>query len=297
MFRFLNLTLNGVTNGMIYAAVALALVMIWRATRIVNFAQGGMLMFTTFIAWDLAQVHHTSYWVALVIAVAAGILIGGVAERVLVRPVENGPPLNAVIVTLGLLIFLQALAGMIWGNAQAHSYPPAFRFIGYKVGDRTLRFSPNDLFIVVSVLVVVIALYLLFQRTSLGLQMRATAFSPEVARLLGVRVGRLLTLGWALAAGLGALIGVLVAGTSSGYVTPVGPFDALLVYGFTAAVIGGLESPGGAVVGGLVLGLILSYADSYISNFIQTMYALVVLIAVLMIRPNGIFSRTSERRV
>lgn len=297
MFRFLNLTLNGISIGMIYAAVALALVMIWRATRIVNFAQGGMLMFTTFIAWDLAQVHHVSYWLALAVAVGAGLVIGAVAERVLVRPVENGPPLNAVIVTLGLLIFLQALAGMIWGNAQAHSYPPAYSFVGYKVGSRTLRFSPNDLFIVITVFVVVVALYVLFQRTSLGLRMRAAAFNPEVARLLGVRVGRLLTLGWALAAGLGALVGVLVAGTTSGYVQPVGPFDALLVYGFTAAVIGGLESPVGAVVGGLLLGLLLSYADSYISNYIRTMYALVVLIAVLMVRPNGLFSRSSERRV
>jgi len=297
MFRFLNLTLNGVTIGMIYAAVALSLVMIWRATRIVNFAQGGMLMFTTFIAWDIAQVHHQSYWLALVVAVVAGLVIGAVAERVLVRPVENGPPLNAVIVTLGLLIFLQALAGMIWGTSQAHSYPTAYSFIGYKVGDRTLRFSPNDLFIVVTVLAVVIALYVLFQRTSLGLRMRASAFNPEVARLLGIRVGRLLTLGWAMAAGLGALVGVLVAGTTTGYVQPVGPFDALLVYGFTAAVIGGLESPVGAVVGGVLLGLLLSYADSYISNYIRTMYALVILIAVLMVRPNGLFSRTSERRV
>ena len=297
MFRFLNLTLNGVSLGMIYAAVALALVMIWRATRIVNFAQGGMLMFTTFIAWDLAQVHGVNYWVALVVAVVSGLVIGGVAERVLVRPVENGPPLNAVIVTLGLLIFLQALAGMIWGNAQAHSYPPAYSFVGYKAGDRTLLFSPNDLFIVIAVLVVVTALYFLFQRTAIGLRMRAAAFNPEVARLLGIRVGRLLTLGWALAAGLGALVGVLAAGTTAGYVQPVGPFDALLVYGFTAAVIGGLESPVGAVIGGLLLGILLSYGDNYVSNRIETMYALVILIAVLMVRPAGLFSRASTRRV
>lgn len=297
MFRFLNLTLNGVSVGMIYAAVALSLVMIWRGTRIVNFAQGGMLMFTTFIAWDLAQVHHVNYWAALVVAVVSGLVLGGVAERVLVRPVENGPPLNAVIVTLGLLIFLQALAGMIWGNSQAHSYPPGYSFIGYKVGHRRLAFSPNDLFIVIAVIVVVVALYVLFQATPLGLQMRASAFNPEVSRLLGIRVGRLLTLGWALAAGLGALVGVLVAGTTSGYVQPVGPFDALLIYGFTAAVIGGLDSPVGAVVGGLLLGLILSYADSYISNNIRTLYALVLLIAVLMVRPAGLFSRSSTRRV
>jgi branched-chain amino acid transport system permease protein len=297
MFRFVNDTLSGVSLGMIYAAVALALVMIWRATRIVNFAQGGMLMFTTFIAWDLAQVHGVNYGVALVVAVAAGLVLGGVAERVLVRPVENGPPLNAVIVTLGLLIFLQALAGMIWGNSQAHSYPPAYRIIGYRVGSRTLNFTPNDLFIVIAVLVVVVALYVLFQLTPLGLRMRAAAFNPEVARLLGIRVGRLLTLGWALAAGLGALVGVLVAGTTTGYVQPVGPFDALLVYGFTAAVIGGLESSVGAVIGGLLLGILLSYGDDYVSNRVETMYALIILIAVLMIRPNGLFSRTSTRRV
>jgi branched-chain amino acid transport system permease protein len=297
MFRFLNLTLNGLSLGMIYAAVALALVMIWRATRIVNFAQGGMLMLTTFIAWDLVQVHDVNWWVGLVAAMAAGLVIGAVAERLLVRPVENGPPLNAVIVTLGLLIFLQALAGMIWGNAQSHSYPPKFSFIGYKVGDRTLSFSPNDLFIVVSVTVVVVALYFLFQRTPVGLRMRAAAFSPVGARSLGVRVGRWLTAGGALPAGLGALAGVLAAGTTAGYVQPVGPFDALLVYGFTAAVIGGLDSPVGAVVGGVVLGLLLSYADAYISNQIQTMYAFLILIAVLMVKPNGLFARTATRRV
>src|SRR3954465_9823915 len=167
MFRFLNLTLNGVTLGIIYAAVALALVMIWRATRIVNFAQGGMLMVTTFIAWDLVEKHNANYWVALVVAIVAGLVIGAVSERVLVRPVETGPPLNAVIVPLGLLIFLQALAGMIWDNAQAHSYPPAYSFVGYKAGDRTLLFSPNDLFIVIAVAVVVVALYVLFQLTPL----------------------------------------------------------------------------------------------------------------------------------
>jgi branched-chain amino acid transport system permease protein len=127
--------------------------------------------------------------------------------------------------------------------------------------------------------------------------MRAAAFNPEVARLLGVKVGRLLTLGWALAAAIGALAGVLAAGTQPGYVAPSGLFDGLLVYGFTAAVIGGLDSSVGAVIGGLVLGVLLSYADSYVSNNIEPMYALVLLIVVLMARPNGLFARTSARRV
>jgi branched-chain amino acid transport system permease protein len=297
MFRFLNLTLGGLSNGMIYAAVALALVMIWRATRIVNFAQGGMLMFTTFIAWDLDQVHGVNYWLSLVIAIAAGLGIGAIAERVLVRPVETGPPLNAVIVTLGLYIGLQDLAGMIWGNQQAHSYPPGYSLRGYRAGSRTLLFAPNDLYIVVAVGAVVLVLYVLFQQTPIGLKMRAAAHNPEIARLLGVRVGRLLTVGWALAAGLGALAGVLAAGTLPGYVTPSGPFDGLLVYGFTAAVIGGLDSPVGALLGGLVLGILLSYGDSYVDNNVEGMYALIILIGVLMVRPNGLFARVSARRV
>jgi len=297
MFRFLNLTLSGVSNGMIYAAVALALVMIWRATRIVNFAQGAMLMFTTFIAWDLAQRHGVNYWVALVVAMVSGLIVGGLAERLLVRPVETGPPLNAVIVTLGLFIFLQGLAGMIWGSSQAHSYPPGFSIVGYQVGNRTLLFAPNDLYIVIAVALLVLVLYLLFNQTPVGLRMRAAAFNPEVARLLGVRVGRLLTAGWALAAAVGALAGILAAGTQPGYVIPSGPFDALLVYGFTAAVIGGLDSPVGAVIGGLVLGILLSWADSYIDNNVEGMYALLILIGVLMVRPNGLFARQRVRRV
>src|SRR4051812_4614145 len=296
MFRFLNLTLSGVAVGMVYAAVALALVMIWRATRIVNFAQGGMLMFTTFIAWDLWQNHGVNYWVALVVAIVAGLLLGGVSERFVVRRVENGPPLNAVIVTLGLLIFLEALAGMIWGNTQAHSLRPGFSLRGYKAGSHQLFFSANSLYIVVSVTVVVLLLYVLFQLTPLGLRMRASAFNPEVARMLGVRVGRMLTMGWAVAAGIGALAGVLVAGTQSGLITPNG-FDGLLVAGFTAAVIGGLDSPVGAVVGGVLLGILLSYGDSYVDAGIEPMYTLIVLIAVLMVRPEGLFARRETRRV
>jgi branched-chain amino acid transport system permease protein len=256
-----------------------------------------MLMFTTFIAWDLSAKHQVNYWVCLVVATAAGLVIGGVAERLLVRPVENGPPLNAVIVTLGLFIFLQGLAGSIWGNAQAHSYPPGFSIVGYKTGSRTLSFAPNDLYIVVAVAIILALLYVLFTLTPIGLRMRAAAFNPEVARLLGVRVGRLLTVGWALAAAVGAVAGLLAAGTQPGYVAPSGYFDALLVYGFTAAVIGGLDSSVGAVIGGLLLGVLLSYGDAYIDNNIEGMYALVILIAVLMLRPSGLFARTTARRV
>jgi branched-chain amino acid transport system permease protein len=289
--RFLNLTLGGVASGSIYAAVALALVLIWRGTRIVNFAQGGMMMVTTFVAYSVVR-DGGSYWVALVAALAAGAVLGAVAE-LLVRPVEGGPPLNAVIVTLGLLVFLQAVAGMIFGGTP-RSFSPAFSISGYQVGGTRLAFSPADLFTLFAVLVATVALAVLFRRTGTGLRMRAAAFAPEMARMLGVRVGRTLTLGWVLAAVVGALAGVLVAPNVF-----VGPntFDPMLVFGFTAAVIGGLDSPVGAVVGGLLLGLTLSYVSGYAGSDVVTLGALVVLVVVLMVRPEGIFSRRGGRRV
>jgi branched-chain amino acid transport system permease protein len=292
---FVNLVIFGAANGVIYAAVALALVLIWRSTRIVNFAQGGMLMFTTFIGWELVVKHHQNYWVGLVVAMIAGLVLGAVVERLLVRPVENGPPLNAVIVTLGLLLALQASAGMIWGNGLS-SYPPEFSLNFYHAGHQVILFSPDYLFVVVAVLAVMGVLYLLFQRTALGLRMRSTAFNPEVARLLGVRVGRMLTLGWGLAATVGALAGVLVAGTEPNYINPNG-FDGLLILGFTAAVIGGLESPGGAVVGGLTVGIVLQILDNYVSRDIDFFFVFALLVAVLMVRPDGLFSRPAARRV
>jgi branched-chain amino acid transport system permease protein len=290
--RFIDLTLNGIANGAIYAAVALSLVLIWRATRILNFAQAGMLMFTTFIAWTVID-HGASYWVGFVVALLSGLVLGALIERVIIRPVEGAPPLNAIIVTLGVLVLLQALAGMIWGG-NPRSFPPAFSIKGYEVGGRAVLFSPFDLFTVVVVGALMAGLILLFTRTSLGLRMRAAAFAPEVARLVGVRVGHMFTVGWALASVAGSLAGVLVA--PSVFVAP-NTFDAVLVFGFTAAVIGGLESPLGALVGGTVLGLALSYVSGYGGAELVTLGALVILIAVLMVRPSGLFTRTQARRV
>jgi branched-chain amino acid transport system permease protein len=292
MTRFIDLTLNGISTGAVYAAVALALVMIWRATRIVNFAQGAMLMITTSIALDVID-SSGSYWLGFAVALVSGLVLGALVERVLIRRVEGGPPLNAVIVTLGLLILLEAIAGMVWGNTP-RSFPPAFSIEGYEVGGTRVLFSPNDTFIVLVVVGVAVALAALFRGTAIGLKMRAAAFRPEVARMLGVRVGRMLTLGWALAALVGSLAGVLVAPEVF-----VGPnqFDSILIFGFTAAVIGGLDSPVGAVVGGVLLGLALSYVSGYEGSSLVTLAALVVLIAVLMIRPGGLFSSTRERRV
>jgi branched-chain amino acid transport system permease protein len=290
--KFIDLTLNGISTGAIYAAVALALVLIWRSTRIVNFAQGAMLMFTTFLASGVIN-GGGSYVLAFVVALAAGLVLGALVERLLIRRVENAPPLNAVILTLGLYTLLIAVAGMIWGNIP-RSFPAAFSLRGYRVGGTNLLFTPNDTFTVLIVIVVAVALALLFRRTSLGLRMRASAFAPEVARLLGVRVGRMLTLGWALAAMTGALAGVLVA--PSVFLGP-NNFDPILIIGFVAAVLGGLDSPPGAVVGGIVLGLALSYVSGYEGSALVPMAALVILVLVLMVRPTGLFAVQRERRV
>jgi branched-chain amino acid transport system permease protein len=292
MQRFIDLTLNGLANGAIYAAVALSLVLIWRATRILNFAQAGMLMLTTFIAWTLID-HGASYWTGFIVALVSGLALGAIVERVLIRPIEGGPPLNAIIVTLGLLVLLEAIAGMIWGG-NPKSFPPAFSINGFRIGGHTVLFSRFDLFTVIAVAVLMGALVVLFQRTNLGLQMRAAAFAPEVSKLLGVRVAHMFTAGWALASLAGSLAGLLVA--PAVFVAPTN-FDPVLVFGFTAAVLGGLESPPGALVGGVLLGLALSYVSGYLGAETVTLGALVILIGVLMVRPEGLFAHERERRV
>jgi branched-chain amino acid transport system permease protein len=291
MAEFIEFTLGGISTGMIYAAIALSLVLIWRGTRILNFAQGGMAMFTTYLAL-LVDEHSGNYWLAFIVALAAGLVLGAVVERVVVRPVERKPPMNAVIVTIGLLILIEGAAGMIYGG-QFKSFPPGYSIVGLRVGSTALGISRNDIFITAAVLVAAIALYLIFTYTRVGLRLRASAFNPAVARLLGVRVGRVLTLGWALAGMIGALAGVLV--TPSTFLYP-NSMDSIFVLGFTAAVIGGLDSPVGAVVGGLILGIVLEYTG-YLGSDVVLLFGLAALILVLMVRPSGLFSTTASRRV
>lgn len=291
MSYFVVLTLTGLAAGMIYSALALALVLIWRATRIVNFAQGAMAMATTYIALAVIQVTQ-SYWVGFVAALVAGLIMGALAERFIVRWVEAGPPLNAVILTLGLLLVLEAVVPMIWG-AQIRSFPAPFSIAATQVGDTYIALSPFNIFTIGAVLAVMVAMLALFRFTGIGLRMRAAAFAPDIARLLGVRVGRLLTFGWALASMAGALAGMLVAPTLLLYPSNM---DAILVYGFTAAVLGGLDSPVGALVGGVGIGLALSYIGGYLGGDLEAIGALVILIAILMLRPQGLFVHAAERR-
>jgi branched-chain amino acid transport system permease protein len=292
--EFLQFTLSGVSFGMIYAAVALSLVLIWRGTRLLNYAQGGMAMITTYVAIEV--VYRTgSYWAGFVVALAAGAMLGALCQVTIIRPTMNKPPLNGVIVTIGLLVLLEGLAGVFFGG-QFRSFPTAFSVRGLRIGGTPLGVSRYDIFVAAAVLAATLALALAFRFTSAGLRMRAAAFNATIARLSGIRVARVLTVGWALAGLLGALAGVLVSPSTFLYPNSM---DTIFVFGFTAAVIGGLDSPVGAVTGGLLLGLALSYAGGYLpsgANLVPVV-AFGILVVVLMVRPDGLFSATKVRRV
>src|SRR5580700_7120099 len=290
--EFLQFTLSGIVFGMIYAAIALSLVLIWRGTRLLNFAQGGMAMFTTYVAIEVIYKTH-SYWAGFVVALLAGLVLGAACELTVIRPTVGKPQLNAVIVTIGLLIFLEGLAGILFGG-QFRSFPAAFSIIGLRVGGTPIGVSRFDVFVVVAVLVTTLVLAVAFRYTAAGLRMRAAAFNATIARLSGIRVARVLTVGWALAGLLGALAGVLVSPSTFLYPNSM---DTIFVYGFTAAVIGGLDSPVGAVVGGLLLGVVLNIAGGYLGADVTALIALGILVVVLMIRPSGLFSGARVRRV
>jgi branched-chain amino acid transport system permease protein len=290
--RFVFLTVDGLSRGAVYAAFALALVLIWRGTRIVNFAQGAMAVVTAYLAYSVSNATG-SYWMGFAAALAAGLVLGAVVELAVMRRVEQAPPLNAVIVALGLVLFGQGVLGMIYGNQYRPAEAPFSRVAMTVAGVPVV--SKYDLFVFGAVLVLMLAVAALFTRTATGLRMRAAAFEPTVSRLLGVDVGRTLTLGWALAALVGALAGLLVLPTGLG-LHPTA-MDLVFVSAFTAAVVGGLDSPVGAVVGGLVVGLVLSYVGGYLDSASTPLAVLGLLVVVLLVRPGGLFSGTLARRV
>ncbi|MCH9677527.1 MAG: branched-chain amino acid ABC transporter permease [Candidatus Nanopelagicales bacterium] len=292
MTNFIDYLLGGFSNGAVIALMALALVLVWRSTRMVNFAQVGQAMFTTYIALTVQQ--STGNWVlALVVALLAGSILGVVVFFLVIRPVKNSDTTGAIIATFGVLIALQAGAGMIWGGDPEGFVPPVDN-AGLEIGGRIWPVSLYDLLVLAVTAVLVIGLTLLFTKTSLGLSMRASAFNPEVARLSGVRVNRMLITGWAIAGATGAIGGVLIAPFST--ISP-NSFDILLVFAFTAAVIGGLDSLIGAVTFGIGTGLVISLVSGYSDSGNAPIVALVLLALNLLLKPDGVFGHHGSRSV
>ncbi|GIE79548.1 branched-chain amino acid ABC transporter permease [Actinoplanes philippinensis] len=290
MSEFIYLTFDGLSRGLVYAAFALALVLIWRAARIVNFAQGAMAVSAVYVAYSVTNATG-SYWLGFAAALLAGLALGVTVERVVMRFVDHSSPLNGVVVALGLVLILQGVLGIVYGN-EFLPFSTPFSRDAFEVGGVAML-SRYDLFVIAAVGSVVIALTLLFTRTAIGLRMRAAAFAPDVSRLLGVSVGGMLTLGWALAAAVGSLAGILVVPTELG-VHPTA-MDVVFVSAFAAAVVGGLDSPIGAVVGGLIVGVLLSYVSGYIDVTVAPMAVLALLVVVLLGRPGGLFSSSKAR--
>jgi branched-chain amino acid transport system permease protein len=292
MTTFIDYLLSGIGSGMIIALMALALVLIWRGTRVVNFAQVGQAMFTTFIALSL-QTLTGNWFLALFGAIASGALLGLIVQYLVLRPVRRLDTAGAIIATFGVLIALQAAAGMIFGGAN-QGFPQPFSASGVEVFGRVWPISPYDFVVIGTTLLMVLILSFIFTRTSLGLGMRASAFNPEVARLSGVNVNRMLSAGWAIAGIVGAVAGVLVAPVAT--ISP-SSFDILLVFAFTAAVIGGLDSMVGAISVGIFTGLIFSIVSGYGDASNAPIVALILLILNLLFKPEGIFSHHKAREV
>lgn len=283
MNQFLTLTVGGIASGAVYAALGLSLVIIFRATRVVNFAQPALALLSTYLAFTVSQATG-SYWLGFLVAIVGGAVLGAASDRLLIRPARAHGELGSVIVTLGFLLVAQAVSGMIW-TSEPRSFGYAFDFRGL--------FSAANVFAVVAVLVTAGAVLLLFKATPLGLRMRAAAFAPEAASLVGVRVGLMVTVGAMLAAAVGALAGLLAVPPLL-YPTVL---DGIFVYALTAAVVGGLDNPIGTVVAGFTVGIGLSYVSGYLGPELVTLASLAVLVLVLSLRPNGLFGRGLARRV
>jgi branched-chain amino acid transport system permease protein len=292
MTTFIDYLLGGFSSGAVIALFALALVLVWRSTRIVNFAQVGQAMFTTFIALAVQQATG-SWFLALLAGLIGGGILGLIVYALVLRPVQRLDTSGSIIATFGVLISLQALASMIWGG-EPRSFPPPVANNGLEIAGRIWPISWYDVLVYSVTAVLVIALTLLFTRTSLGLSMRASAFNPEVAKLSGIRVNRMLAFGWALAGVVGAVAGVLVAPTAS--LSP-NSFDILLIFAFTAAVVGGLDSLIGAVAFGIGTGLVLALVTGYGEAGDAPIIVLILLAITLVVRPGGVFGRGKSRAV
>src|SRR5258706_4968755 len=289
MEAFLHQVMAGLATGGIYASLALALVMIYQATHLVNFAQGELAMFSTYLAWTLLDA-GMPYWPAFFLTVGLAFVLGVVIERIVIRPVEDAPVLAVVVVFIALLVILNSVAGWIY-TYTIRPFPSPFPQ-GMALG----RFmSPHELGAIGVTLVVLAALYAFFRFTPLGLAMRAAAQNPVSARLVGIRVGWMLALGWGLAAAIGAIAGMMVAPIV--YLDP-NMMGGVLLYAFAAALLGGIDNPFGAVVGGFIVGVLENLVGTYlIGNELKLTVALALIVGVLVVKPSGLFGKKLVERV
>jgi branched-chain amino acid transport system permease protein len=289
MEAFLHQVFAGLATGGIYASLALALVMIHNATRLVNFAQGEMAMFATYLCWTMIQAGWP-YWMAFVATVVLSFVLGVAIERILIRPVERAPVLTVVVVFIGLLLILNSVAGWIY-TYTIKSFPSPFPSqapFGLTI------VSSHELGAIAVTLVVLLLVYLFFRFTPLGLAMRAAAQNPVSSRLVGVRVGWMLALGWGLASAIGAVAGIMVAPVV--FLEP-NMMGGILLYAFAGALLGGIDSPGGAVLGGFLVGVLENIVGVYLGTELKLTVALIIIIAVLVVRPSGLFGKVHVARV
>ncbi len=290
---FAQQVVSGVASGAIYASLALALVLIYRAMDVANFAQGEMAMFATFVAYTLITQFHLPYLVAFVLTILLAFAGGVIVERAFVRPFEGAPVLTLVIVTLALFSIVNGLAGLIWGYV-FKTFDSPFPARSVQVGG--VFVGIQDLGVIAVTLVVLAVVFSFFRYTRLGLAMRAAALYPESSRLLGVRTSRMLALGWGLAAAVGAVSGMMVAPIV--FLDP-NMMQPVLLFAFAAAVLGGIESPVGSVIGGVIVGVLLALVGTYLpgGQNLRIPFGLIVIVAVLLFRPAGLFGRREMKRV
>jgi len=292
MDLFLQQTFDGLAFGGIYACVALAVVMIYQATDHLNFAQGEMAMFSTYIAFALLH-HGVPYWWTFLLTMAISFIGGVLVERIIVRPVEGTTVLNEVIVFIGLLAIFNSLAGWIW-DYTIKPFPSPFPD---KAPLGVTFIGPHDFGVIGVTLVVLAAVFLFFRFTPVGLAMRAAAQNPDSARLVGIRVGWMLALGWGLAAAIGSVAGMMVAPIV--FLEP-NMMMGILVYGFAGALLGGISNPVGAVAGGFMVGVLENWVGTYVpfvGSELKLTVALVLIVTVLVFRPSGLFGHVVVRRV
>ena len=301
MNQFLDMVLIGISAASIYSLMAISMVLVWRSTRVVNFAQAGMALLSAYVGYELVA-RVGNFWIALPLAMILGAAFSAFIEFVLMRTLQKHSAQGAIaaiapiIATLGLLGLIRAGIGFIWGHGDVQLVAPLSK-VGFKFGDTTIIMNPMSLFVLLFVITLMIIVSIIFQKTNIGLALRASAYAPEIAQLAGIRVSGIRTLGWAIAGAAGAAAGILQTVNGTGALTPESlEFSLLLVFGFIAAVIGGLESLPGAVLGALILGLVLAAVQIYISGALVFIVAFLLLLLVLIVRPQGFLGSKAGRR-